>query len=77
MSDQRNATSDEKPLAITTLRVSLGVASRLVIADCIRKWTAGGELTARERQIVDEALVCNRIEMLGAVFADRETDHVR
>ncbi len=58
-----------------SIPVSIGFASRLVVADCLRKWCAGAVLTQRERQIVDAALAGNRIEMLATVFDEREAGH--
>ncbi|NEH72316.1 hypothetical protein [Rhizobium leguminosarum] len=56
--------------------VSIGFASRLVVADCIRKWAVGAALTERERDLVEEAIFCNRLQMIEAVFEDREAGHV-
>ncbi|MDH6273626.1 hypothetical protein M2311_003716 [Rhizobium leguminosarum] len=46
------------------------------IADCIRRWMAGNALTERERDLVDDAIFCNRLQMIESVFEDREADHV-
>ncbi|EJB02932.1 hypothetical protein Rleg9DRAFT_1747 [Rhizobium leguminosarum bv. trifolii WSM597] len=56
--------------------VSIGARSRLTVAACIRKWSAGAALTERERDLVDEAIFRNRLQMIEAVFEDRETADV-
>lgn len=60
---------------VVNVPVSIGFASRLVVVDCVRKWFAGAVLTEVERQLVDEALIKNRVELLQGIFVDRETDH--
>jgi hypothetical protein len=57
------------------LPISIGFASNLVVADCIRKWSNGAALTERERTVVDQALSQNRIEMIQAIFHDAEVRH--
>lgn len=73
MPDNNRARSEAMP---TRLPISIGYASRLVVADCIRKWSLGAALTEREREIVDSALACNRYDLVRDIFADRETSHV-
>lgn len=64
-------------IRLCSVPVSIGFASRLVFADCIRKWATGAALTERERHLVDEAIFCNRLQMIEAVFEDREAVDVR
>ncbi|QIO64818.1 hypothetical protein [Rhizobium leguminosarum] len=64
---------DTRPCSVP---VSIGCASRPVVADCIRKWATGAALTERERDLVDEAIFRNRLQMIEAVFEDREAAHV-
>ncbi len=55
-----------------SLPPSIGFLSQLAVAECIRKWIAGVALTERERQVVDEARTCNRLQMIRTVFAETE-----
>lgn len=61
-----------QPLDLPSEPISLGTATRAVVIDCVRKWAAGAALDERERQIMDDALALNRLDMLQSVFADRE-----
>lgn len=63
-------------MTVVSLPVSIGFASRVVIADCVRKWAEGAALDERERSIVDEALAHNRFEMIQEVFRDAENANV-
>jgi hypothetical protein len=56
---------------VTSLPVPIGLLSRNLVADCVRKWAAGAALDERERAVVDQALVQNRVEAIQAVFAER------
>lgn len=62
----------DMPANIAHTPVSIGLLSRQIVGDCLRKWTAGATLSERERAVVDQALVQNRVDALQAVFAERE-----
>lgn len=53
--------------------VSIGGITRQVVTDCIRKWAAGLTLSVNERAVMDEALALNRMDLLHALFSERES----
>lgn len=63
------------PRHIPSEPISLGAATRAVVIDCIRRWAEGAALDERERAMMDSALALNRLDMIQAVFAEREVSH--
>lgn len=59
-------------MTVTSFPAPIGILSRHVVADCVRKWATGAALDERQRAVVDQALLQNRVEVLQAVFTGRD-----